>query len=187
MLSQVVCFGNALWRTAHGEATRRRGTRLSTLVLRRSASLPELASLLAVAQRNRIESPFSQRLLQAHDDCSQGSGCQPPIDQVQKLIILGSGPAGLSAAIYAARANLDPVVVSIDGGQLEVRQALYKHHSGFLCDLMASLSLQGTSEVENYPGVNSTDSCNNSPKMGISGAAIVETFNDQAKAFGCAT
>lgn len=37
-----------------------------------------------------------------------------------KLLILGSGPAGFSAAIYAARANLDPVVVSgiETGGQL---------------------------------------------------------------------
>ena len=72
---------------------------------------------------DRIESPLSKKLLEAHADCSQGSGCQPPIDEVQKLIILGAGPAGLSAAIYAARANLDPVVVSIDGGQLEVGRA----------------------------------------------------------------
>ena len=37
-----------------------------------------------------------------------------------KLIILGSGPAGYSAAIYAARANLDPVVITglETGGQL---------------------------------------------------------------------
>ena len=37
-----------------------------------------------------------------------------------KLIILGSGPAGYTAAVYAARANLDPVVITglIQGGQL---------------------------------------------------------------------
>ena len=38
----------------------------------------------------------------------------------EKLIILGSGPAGYSAAVYAARANLKPVIISgmQVGGQL---------------------------------------------------------------------
>ena len=103
---------------------------------------------------------------QKHPECSEGSGCQPGLEDVQKLVILGSGPAGLSAAIYAARANLDPVVISVDGGQLE-----------------------GTNEVENYPGAQQSRDCEDGGKTakqlhGVSGSAIVETFNEQAKAFG---
>ena len=52
-------------------------------------------------------------------------------DRIENMIIVGSGPAGYTAALYAARANLEPLVIE-----------------GFLWGGL----LQQTTDVENYPG-----------------------------------
>ena len=78
---------------------------------------------------------------------------------LEKVTIIGSGPAGWTAAIYAARANLNPLVYP--------GRATGK-------DLLPGGQLMLTTDVENYPGF---------PK-GVMGPEMMQMFCDQALRFG---
>jgi thioredoxin reductase (NADPH) len=81
----------------------------------------------------------------------------------EKLIIVGSGPAGWTAAIYAARANLQPLV--IEGAWTEDNR---------LRGTLPLGQLNLTTEVENFPGF----------PTGIMGPELMTKMREQAERYG---
>lgn len=77
--------------------------------------------------------------------------------QHEKLIIIGSGPAAWTAAIYAARAQLDPLV----------------YEGSFSATMVPGGQLMFTTEVENYPGF----------PDGVTGPDMMTGFREQALRF----
>ena len=82
-------------------------------------------------------------------------------DTAHKVVIIGSGPAGWTAAIYAARAQLQPIVYC----------GVPKQDPG---PVLPGGQLMLTTEVENYPGF----------EPGVEGPDLMDKFRKQAERFG---
>ena len=95
------------------------------------------------------------------DTVSQGDQKQEGQMKKERLVIIGSGPAAWTAAVYAARAELDPIVYEGEPSR----------------EMIPGGQLMYTTEVENYPGF----------PDGVTGPEMMDAFKKQALRFGTRT
>jgi thioredoxin reductase (NADPH) len=78
--------------------------------------------------------------------------------KIETLVIIGSGPAAWTAAVYAARANLDPLVIEGEPSR----------------EMIPGGQLMFTTDIENFPGF----------PEGVDGQELMQKMKDQALRFG---